>query len=564
MKIKLKSTQVPSSLKKLEEVLLGVREIEDRSIFFDPPTPLDISLKALGLSAQSVQIAIKRLIKAKQSREQVVVYGDYDADGISATAIVWQTLNQLGFKVMPFIPDRHKHGYGLSLVALQEVIDQHHPSLILTVDNGIVAHAQIEWLKSQQIDVILTDHHQLELDKKGLAITPSATAVVHTTSLCGATVAWVLMRELVTSLKEDVKIVTKQFDLCGVATIADQVPLQTVNRSFAVFGLEALKQTRRPGLIKLFEQAGIKADQINERTVGYTISPRINAMGRMAHGLEALRLLYTSNQAQAGELAQVLESVNQDRRDLTLDLMALAVGMAEDQVQEHMIVVHHPDFHEGVIGLVAGRLVEKFAKPAVVIGTALSHGGQSHVAKASARSIEGVHITKFLRQIKSDLLSLGGHPLAAGFSLETAKIKDVTVKLQTLAREKISAKLLEQSLPVECQLPHNLLTIKTARLVESFRPFGQGNPQPLFLLKDLRVVNVKQMGQDSQHLKLMVRPALATSPSAQLFQVLMWGNGFRAEKLQTNMTVNLVCALEINQWRNQTSLQLVAQQIGFD
>jgi len=564
MKIKLSSDKLPSSLAELEDILLEAENVKHRKTFFDSPAPVDISLKDVKISAKSVNTAIKRLLQARQSEEQIVVYGDYDADGISATAVVWQILNRLKFKVMPFIPDRHKHGYGLSQQALEEVIELHHPSLILTVDNGIVAHEQIAWLKKQQIDVILTDHHQMELDKNGKTRVPAANSVVHTTFLCGTTVAWILMRELIVFLKEDLGIIIKQLDLCGIATIADQVPLQGANRSFAKSGLEALRQTQRPGLIKLYDQAGIKPNQIDERTVGYAISPRINAMGRMAHGLDALRLLCTGNLEQAGELAKLLESVNQDRRDLTLDLMDIAIKIAEKQSREHIIVIHHLDFHDGVIGLIAGRIVEKFAKPAVVIGSAKMDGDGSGVAKASARSIAGVHITQLLRLIKSDLISLGGHPLAAGFSLRADKIALVTTKLQKLALVKIKTQLLESSLQVACQLPHFLLSVETAELIERFRPFGQGNFQPIFLISDLNLIHVKQIGQDGQHLKLMVQISPLTGLANQPIQLIMWRNGFQAERLRVKKQISVVCALELNSWHGKTSLQLMAHQLELE
>jgi single-stranded-DNA-specific exonuclease len=561
MNISLKFPKLPSSLEELEEVLLGVRSIEDKKKFFHPPTPLKLSPSEVGIDAKGIQKALARLLKAKESREQIVVYGDYDADGICASAIVWQTLNSLGFKVMPYIPSRQKHGYGLSRGALEEVIEKFHPSVIVTVDNGIVAHEEIEWLAEQGVEVILTDHHQLEKNKAGDSIEPKAVAIVHSTKLCGATVAWMLMRELVAKLKEDEDLVVKQLDLCGIATIADQVPLQDANRSFAFHGLEQLRQTTRPGLLELYDLAKVELEKITEQTVGFIISPRINAMGRMAHGLDALRLLCTGSRRQARQIAKNLESVNQERKNLTYELMEKAVEMAKEQAEESIIVVHHDDFHEGVIGLVAGRLMEKFYKPAVVIGTAKNEKGDGNVAKASVRSVEGVHITEFLRQIKKDLLSLGGHPLAAGFSLERDMVAEVKEKIQKLAKEQIDSVLLQDKMVVDCELPHDLVTLEAAKLVETLKPFGKKNTQPVFLIKDLKLEHVRQIGKENMHLMLFVKPS---SDSSEQIPVLMWRHGFRAPEIESHPSINLVCMLDINTWREKTNLQLVAKKIGFD
>lgn len=539
-----------TSLKELRTVLLQNRNIEDESTFFNPLSPLELTLKAVGIDEKQVTKALARLQTAQEQQQDVLVFGDYDADGICATAVMWLTLHACGFKARPFIPHRAKHGYGLSEKALTEILDAQKPDVIITVDNGIVASQQIEWLNQQGVDVIVTDHHQPE-SEAGQPLMPPALAVVHTTQLCGTTVGWMLAKEIAQKWGEDQVSMADVLDLCGIATIADQVPLQKTNRSFALFGVEALQKTTRPGLKMLCQAAGVELPQVSVTTVNYVLAPRINAMGRLDHGLDALRLLCTSNPARAQALALTLSSTNTKRQTLTDDLLKLAQSQAHSWENEHLIIAYSETFHDGVIGLIAGRLMELYHKPAIV----LSVGPET--AKASARSIPGVNIVELIRLVRDDLLEVGGHPMAAGFGLVTSKLEVVSERLRKLAKDQIAAEALKPMLEVECELDPQLATVQLTELLSEFEPFGQGNHQPVFALKKMQVLDVMSMGKEGQHLKLVL---CDKDGELKPINALAWRMAKRANEL-LNQCVSLAGTVELNEWKGKKSLQVVVKDV---
>ncbi|HSX19046.1 MAG TPA: DHH family phosphoesterase, partial [Candidatus Saccharimonadales bacterium] len=302
--------------------------------------------------------AKKRVIEAIKNKEKIVVYADYDADGLCATAIMWEVLNDLGADVMPYVPHRIKEGYGMSKGAISELA-QKGVSLIITVDQGVTAVEQTEHAKKLGIDVIITDHHVLP------AKIPQPIAMVHSTDLCGAGVSWRFCWEIAKELDESyMEKLTDKLELAALATIADLVPLVGGNRSIVKLGLEKLAKTKRPGLLALMRAAKLNGT-IGTYEIGHILAPRINAMGRIEHGLDSLRLICAKSQKQADQLADLLTKTNVKRQDLT----SKAVDAALKMVQENILIgiVSHEDWHEGVIGLVASRLVEAHHRPMIAI-----------------------------------------------------------------------------------------------------------------------------------------------------------------------------------------------------
>ncbi len=537
MNWKIRTEQVPKHLDELMTILLKNRELDQEDDFFQPVHPSKISLTSVGLDEQQLQTALKRIKQAIKNEEEIVVFGDYDADGVCATAVLWQTLYRLKAKAVPFIPHREKHGYGLSAAALTDLLAVQQPRLIITVDNGIVAHEHAQQIAAAGIDLIITDHHQPEAEL------PLALAVVHTDQLCGTTVAWMLANQLARSFDQNIN---DQLDLTGIATIADQVLLKAANRSFAYHGLAQLQKSKKPGLLALLSQAGINQKDITSQTVGYAIAPRINAMGRLGHSLDALRLVLTNNAGRAAELAELLGSTNNQRQELTYEMMADALSNSQEWREEHLIIAASADYHEGVIGLIAGRLVERFYKPAIAMSIS------EKTVKASARSIPGVNIIELIRQVKAELLEVGGHPMAAGFGFETTKLELVTTKLRQLAKEQIDQSLLQPSLEVDIVLPEELLTLATADAVQRLAPFGSGNPEPVFGIKEVELLEVMTVGKEKQHLKLVGR----VGESVQPINFLAWRKGELAQKLSAGDKVDIAGVLEINEWRHRTSLQV--------
>ena len=536
---------IPRNAAELKEILLKNLNLVDSKRFFSPPHPQDISLQEVDIDQTQVEIAVKRILQAKEKQEEIVIFGDYDADGVCSTAILWQALYDLDCKVIPFFPHRDKHGYGLSDKALDDLLENNKPALIIPVDNGIVAHQPAQRVADGGIDLIITDHHQPE-DKL-----PTATAVVHSTKLCGATVAWMLAREVTKAADVEMSKFW-QLDLAAIATIADQVPLRGANRSFAKYGLEALRISQRLGVKALLAQSKQDQKTITSQTVGFGIAPRINAMGRLGHSLDALRLLLTKNKIRSEKLAKVLGETNAQRQEMTYEMYGHALAQSDDWKDEHIIIVQSADYHEGVVGLMAGRLMDRFYKPAIVIS--IGDG----IGKASARSIAGVNIVEMIREVRDDLLEVGGHPMAAGFGVEEKKIEQVIERLKKLAKEKIDKELLKPSIDIAAVIPFKLINEKTVQTIWDFAPFGQGNREPIIALKGVEVLQVLTMGADNQHLKIVGQGDDGVTPINFLF----WRRGSLAEKIDTGNKIDVAGVLEINEWRGRKSVQIRVKDIA--
>lgn len=545
-----KSDKQPTTMTEIHKLLLVNRGVSDEPSFFSPRSPVEMQLGEVGIDEAQVTVALDRIEQARQQQEPVLVFGDYDVDGITATAVMWEALQAIGITAQPFIPHREKHGYGLSTRAVDEVLaGVSRPSLIITVDNGIVAHASLTRLAEAGVDVIVSDHHQPED-----AGYPPALAVVHSTKLCGCTVAWFLAQAIKRRFLDDYDPSTDTklgLDLTVLATVADQVPLLGANRSFVVHGLPALRRSERVGLQSLMTWANVAPSTITTTTINFGLAPRLNAMGRLAHGLDALRLLCTTNRDRARQLTQVISDMNSRRQELTAQWLITARLAAEAQAAERVLVVASTEYHEGVIGLLAGRLMEEYAKPTIVIAV-----GES-TAKASARSISQVNVVELIRQVRHDLLEVGGHPMAAGFSLEVSKIEIVTNQLHTLARERVRPEWLVPSLELEAYLPADLVTAELADEIATFEPFGVGNPQPVFGWQKLTLTKVETFGSDKQHLRLK----LSVPTQSQPVTALAWGQAGLADKLAAGEEIDLAAALEWNEWQGRQSLQLMVKDL---
>jgi len=544
MKWLIKNSALAENQTELKKILLENRQIEDEQQWFNPLKPTTFKIEELNIDPTALQKSLEILNKVKNTQGLIVIFGDYDADGITATVILWLVLHNLGFNAKPFIPDRLNHGYGLTTKALDEIFATANPELLITVDNGIVAHEAVNYLNKKNCPVILTDHHLPEEEL------PKADAIFHSTKVCGAGVSWLFAREIIRHFSPDNdQLISKQLDLAGIATIADQMPLTQFNRSFAAWGIKSLKNTTRLGLTELIKNSSINQSLIDSNIINYAIAPRINAMGRLKNGLQALRLLCTTNQEQATNLAQELSNTNVERQDLTAQQIESAMEQVEAQAQEKLLIVQEHSFHEGVIGLIAGKLTEQFNKPVIVISLNETTG------KASARSIAGINIIELIRQVKSDLLAAGGHPMAAGFRVEISKIDLIKKKLQTLA-QKYDDELFERKLEVECLLPVKLATDKTYHLLKTFEPFGVKNPTPIFGFDQLKIISIKTMGQECQHLRLAL-----SDEDGQYLNIIGWKKGYLAETLTSGQLIKVAGELSLNEWRGRTTTQISARSI---
>ncbi|OGM05821.1 single-stranded-DNA-specific exonuclease RecJ, partial [Candidatus Woesebacteria bacterium GWB1_43_5] len=465
-------------------------------------------------------------------------YGDYDADGICATAVLWEALYALGADITPYIPERFSEGYGLNAKSVQSLkLKTKNLKLIITVDNGIVANEGVKTAKRLGIDVIITDHHQ---KSNPPAVGPKAHSIIHTTATSGSGLAWFLARELGKN---------GGLELVAIGTIADQVPLLGVNRSLVKWGIEELNGTQRSGLLALFEEAAVKRGTVTPYTVGFIIAPRINAMGRLAHGLDSLRLLCTKNSSRALELAAVVGKTNEERQRIVEEVVVHARQSVLSNGESGIIVIAHKSYHEGVIGLAASKLVEEFWRPAIVISLGKS------VAKASARSIPGVSIIEVIRKTGDLLVSGGGHEMAAGFSLETVKLDLFLQKLKELSGQYLTADLLLKTLKIDLELDFSQINQDLYKMLRKFEPVGMGNPAPTFVSKKVKVDNAKVVGADGKHLKLKL------SQKNKSFSAIAFGMGGIYSQLNHESPIDVVYCVEEDSWNGNRGLQLKVKDL---
>ncbi|MDO8621559.1 MAG: single-stranded-DNA-specific exonuclease RecJ [Candidatus Levybacteria bacterium] len=527
-----------SRIKDIKKVLLENRQIktkEEIEEFLDPKLN-KVTAESVGIDKRELVKAINRIKTAIKNKERIVVFGDYDVDGICGTAILWETLNSLGAEVMPYIPHRVDEGYGLSIRGIENIKNQKsnlkNVELIITVDNGIVANEAVKFANEQSIDVIVTDHH---VPSKVL---PKALAIVHTTKLCGTGVAYMLAQELKMENFEHLELV-------ALATVADLVPLVGANRTLLKFGLEKLKQTKRIGLLELFKEAVLDPLKIDVYAIGHIIAPRINAMGRLEYAMDSLRLICTKNKDKAKVLALKLGSTNKERQQVTIEASEHAILNVRKGGKGKLLFVANEEYQQGVIGLVAGKLVEEFYKPAIVI----SKGEK--FSKASARSISGFNIIEFIRKSSDLLVDAGGHPMAAGFTVETSKLIVLEKRLRELGEKDIDINSLIRTLKIDCELPLSSVTGDLYDSIQKLSPFGMGNPEPTFMSKNVIIEDIRLVGMDGKHIKLKIKD--------QKSNIALDGIGFgmgESSKLHIGDKVDIAYTIDENEWLGSKRLQL--------
>jgi single-stranded-DNA-specific exonuclease len=461
---------------------------------------------ALGIEPAALTKALAALDWARQKQARVIIFGDYDVDGNCATAITWLGLKAAGLNTIPFIPSRTKHGYGMSVKALQDIFAQGKPDLIITVDNGISAAEALAFCAQEGVKVIVTDHHQ-----RAQAV--PALAILQTTQLSGAGVAWFLVWQFLKhqKLPRASEIATELLDLVCLATVVDQVPQQGLNRLLVRQGLLQLRQGQRVGLVALAHAAGLDLARVTGRDLGFGLGPRINAIGRLTESLDALRLLCTGSQKMARQLAQTLDQVNRSRQELTTQMYDLATKQIDAANLPPLIIVSSDQFHEGIIGLLASKLSDEYTRPTIVIAE------QEAVCKASCRSVGDFNITDFLALARDDLVSFGGHALAAGFSVTSDQLPVLQTKLLALAKNKIELKNLQLSLEPEALVSLPILTDPALEnLLAELEPFGANNHEPLIQTMG-KIVRYQLLGDHGQHLKIILRGSAQESELAGLY-----------------------------------------------
>lgn len=543
---RIKIKRQPTTAREVVELVMRARGIEQKkwSNFLEPDYDKDLSSPSSLPGVKKAVTAIKRAILAS---ELITIYGDYDIDGLTATALLLEGLAKLGAKVKAYIPDRFEEGYGLNLKALTKLKDL-GSSLVITVDCGITAKYEIDGARRLGLDIIVTDHHQLpdSLPDQAVALVnpkllqkPSKLA-----ELSGVGVAFTLLRALQPSfLKKLPKGQEKWLlDLVALGTICDCVSLIDENRLLVKYGLQVLAKSRRPGLQALARISGLTLAEVTTQAVGFILGPRLNAAGRLEHANLALKLLTTNNDQEADELAHQLNDLNLARRDLTETIFQEADVQAANYRADPILVLQDATWSHGVVGIVASRIAEKWHKPTIILQS------RDKVSKGSARSIGGFDMIASLRQVDSLFDRYGGHQFAAGMTLSSAKIEALRLGLNKIARQ--NKNISPATIEADLVLKPELLSLPVYQEIQVLAPFGQANDEPQFATR-LRLINRKVVGQDASHLQLV----LAGSGS-QLIRAIAFKKAHLLSSLKAGSMIDLVFKLRQNNWQGNPKLEL--------
>jgi len=545
----------------LVDLILKHRQIKDINEFLNPQSPLKISILDFGFKKEWGK-TLKLLKEIKKKNQMIIVYTDYDADGITGGAILWETLYLLGFKTMPYVPNRKTEGYGFSITGIDNIIREFNPALIISVDHGITKVKEITYAKKLGIKIIVTDHH-LKSDE-----IPKADAIFHIPALSGSGVAYFFAKEIFKQFKSktfNFSLLTFNFNtdylaLASIGTIADLVPLIGPSRSIAKLGLDAFSKVKRYGIRHILKEAGIENKKITPYEVGFIIAPRINAVGRLKDATDALRLLCTTNESRAKELAQYVGDKNRERQDLVKKSVEEAEINLKSQISNvksipKIIILVSQKWHEGIIGLIASKITEEFYRPTIVLTKT------NGVYKGSARSIPPFHITNFLRSLKKYLIDVGGHAQAAGFTIEEKKLNDFVTAAQELSSKLIKDKELERKIEVDIKVPVSKVNLELAKALESLEPFGIANPRPTFLSEDV-ITNAQLFGKTNNHLKIWLTnvipaPCLPAGRKAgiQSFELIAFNQGEKFKQLSRGEKINVVYSLEVDRWNERERLR---------
>ena len=497
---------------------------------------------------------VARIQQAVESGEQITVYGDYDADGITSTTIMYEVLTDLGATVDYYIPNRFSEGYGPNVEAYRQIIAK-GTSLIITVDNGVAGNDAIAVANELHCDVVVSDHHSLP------EVLPDAYAIIHPRikdvdgkaypfgDLCGAGVALKIASALLDELPTDL------IDIASIGTVADIVSLTDENRAIVKFGIQAIKNSQRPGLLALIKAAGIQLDRFDEQDIGFAIAPRLNSLGRMKDATIGVELLATFDEDRAAELAKFANHQNDLRKSLVDQFYKQAVDQVEADgvANKSTLVVVGDNWHQGVLGIVASRLVEKYQRPTLVLTTQ----DGSDDAKGSGRSIDNFDLFAAIDPIRDQLVAFGGHHSAVGLTVNKQNIQSLRDQLEKAAAEQQLDLSVKPKLEIAAKIGVNRITSEFVDKLKVLAPFGQDNPKPIFDVQYDQVQNIKTMGKASDHLKFTLDQG-----NSQL-TAIAFGKGTLAPQIQAGSnSLRVAGQIGENTWNNRTTLQLMVDDLN--
>ena len=512
----------------------GIRAEEEIQAYLNP----DLQQLHDPFLLHDMEKATQRILTAIENGQNILIYGDYDADGMTASSVMKSALDELGAEVQVYLPNRFTDGYGPNLDVYKYFIQNEDIDLIITVDNGVAGHEAIAYAQSQNVDVIVTDHHSMPEEL------PKAFAIVHPEHpesnypfkyLAGVGVAFKVATALLDYIPSDM------LDLVAIGTIADMVSLTDENRILVSHGLKVLANTERAGLMELMRLSGTDFEKVNEETVGFQIAPRLNALGRLDDPNPAIELLTGWDEEVAAEIAQMIDEKNSERKVIVENIYNQALTMMTDEPVE---VLYHSDWHKGVLGIVAGRLLEQFHKPIIMLAE------EEGILRGSARSIENFNIFEALNGHRELFIAFGGHKQAAGMTFALENVEAIKQVMLEFIQENDIDMSEKSSLEVQGSLQFDQISLETIRSLEKLSPYGMDNPKPHFLLTDYQVEQARSMGKDNSHLKLKL------VQNGQALDAVYFGHGSESLEFEQSDT-ELVGTLSSNTWNGTTTVQLM-------
>jgi len=526
---------------------------------------------------RDMQAAVDIIVKHIKARNKIVVYGDYDADGVTSAVVLSEALKTLQAMVDVYLPDRVSEGYGLNKSALDQIKEQ-GVSLVITVDNGIRNKDEVDYAHRLGLEVIITDHHVLPENRSDLPACPvidpaDAEDKYPWPFLAGVGVAFklvcALLYQATLPAKQKFLIAERSLDLVAVGTIADMVSLLGENRFLVKRGLSILNQNRRLGLKALFQTAKIALDRpLEEWNVGWQLGPRLNAASRLGHANSAFALISAEDEVEARNLAQELNQRNLNRQQITEEIIKQMEAQIDKDNLPPLIIGVAQDgqsWNEGIVGLIAGKICDKYHRPTLVVARIIEEEERNQADtglkaaqlsfKGSGRSIEGFNLIAAIEECSEFLDKYGGHPMACGFSIENVEnLNGFRDKLLVIAKKKLTPEILVPKLSLDSALSAREITLSLADSLTKLAPFGQNNPQPKFTSANLRVDDIVWMGKDRQHIKLR----LAAANSQDIFSVgaIAFNAPDTFKDLQIGDIIDLAYYLEINEFNGRRELQL--------
>ncbi|WP_394187635.1 single-stranded-DNA-specific exonuclease RecJ [Paenisporosarcina quisquiliarum] len=497
-----------------------------------------------------MDVAVKRIKSAIAHEENILIYGDYDADGVTSTSVMMSVLQSLEANVAFAIPNRFTDGYGpserLFKQAYEDGID-----LIITVDNGISGIEEIKLAKELGMDVIITDHHEPG------DILPPADAIIHPRhpkgnypfgELAGVGVAFKLAHALLGSIPKEL------FELVAIGTVADLVPLKNENRYFVKQGLHHMRKSVRPAIQALCQISGIEQQNITEETIGFMFGPRINALGRLADAGPGVDLFLATNTADAQLIAKELDAYNKERQSIVSKMTEEAIALVESGeigLNPHVIVVAKEGWNPGVVGIVASKLVEKYYRPTLVLGLDSEKG----IAKGSARSIEGFHLYDELSKNRDILPHFGGHPMAAGMTLAFDQVNELRQRLNKQGEEILTEEDLIPIQKIDIKLKMDEIDIDSIEALKELGPFGMDFPKPVYCIEDVNVASMRKIGANQNHVKLEIED------DSTILDAVGFGQGHLVDELTSGVRVSFVGDLQINEWNGRKKPQFMINDV---